>query len=80
MVITAEPSWTFFHPIRSARHSESCWVPPCGETDITRQGGLKTHRWAELKLKGHFTQFTKEQAPGGVEPAMQIIQLYFLRF
>lgn len=43
MAVTAQPSRTFFHPTRSARHSESCWVPPCGEADIRLQGVLKNY-------------------------------------
>lgn len=34
MALTPELSWMFFHSTRSARRWESCWVPPCGWTNI----------------------------------------------
>lgn len=34
MLVTPELSSMFFHPTHSARRSESCWVPPCGWTNI----------------------------------------------
>lgn len=34
MALTPELSWMFFHSTRSARCWESCWVPPCGWTNI----------------------------------------------
>lgn len=40
MVITPELSRIFCHSTRSASRSESCWVPPCGGTNIAHHGAV----------------------------------------
>lgn len=57
MVVTAEPSWTFFRPMRCARSSESCWVPPCGGN---KKQQLK--RRPEWKLKVSLARISRSES------------------